>query len=108
MEPPVDDTVRVSPQEMRNLFNSSGYYQRVLAGEFTTKLVRDKVPLRLPPSEPAETKSQNVYYYDENGVFVALVHQYLRPDGTIGASGRPDPKKLYLNGHMYKLIPENR
>ena len=27
---------------------------------------------------------------------MAVVHQYLRVDGTLGASGRPDPKVLYL------------
>jgi hypothetical protein len=25
---------------------------------------------------------------------MAIVHQYLRPDGTLGASGLPDPKWL--------------
>jgi hypothetical protein len=36
---------------------------------------------------------------------VARVHQYLRPDGTIGGSGRPDPKKvLYLYQGILYLI----
>ena len=34
---------------------------------------------------------------------VAGVHQYLRRDGTIGASGRPDPKELFVNGTLYIL-----
>ncbi len=35
---------------------------------------------------------------------VALVHQYLRPDGRIGASGMPDPKWLLGEGEI--LVPE--
>ena len=31
--------------------------------------------------------------------------KYLRPDGTIGASGRPDPKALIVEGVMYVLDP---
>lgn len=26
------------------------------------------------------------------GVEIARAHRYLRPDGTLGASGKPDPK----------------
>ena len=31
---------------------------------------------------------------------VALVHQYRRPEGQIGASGLPDPKRLLLDGKV--------
>ncbi|MCY4437144.1 MAG: hypothetical protein OXE05_07405 [Chloroflexi bacterium] len=40
-----------------------------------------------------------IYYEDlqgENLRPVALVHQYLQPDGKVGGSGRPDPKWLRL------------
>jgi hypothetical protein len=30
-----------------------------------------------------------------------LVHQFLRPDGTIGASGLPDPKMMLKDGIEY-------
>ncbi len=35
---------------------------------------------------------------------IARVHQYLRTDGTIGASGKPDPKRLYADGKLYRLV----
>ncbi len=57
-----------------------------------------------PPSSPAEppgTRSQMVAYLDAAGQRIALVHQYLRPDGTIGGSGRPDPKELFDDGILY-------
>ena len=32
---------------------------------------------------------------------VALAHRYLKPDGTIGGSGRPDPKLVLQDGILY-------
>lgn len=32
---------------------------------------------------------------------VALVHRYARPDGTIGATGRADPKELLVEGERW-------
>ncbi len=34
---------------------------------------------------------------------VARVHQYLRLDGRLGASGLPDPKRILENGVLYRL-----
>lgn len=51
-------------------------------------------------SEPEGTLSQIVAYEDSSNRIV-LVHRYLRPDGTIGASGRPDPKELFEDGILY-------
>jgi hypothetical protein len=44
-----------------------------------------------------------VAYYDGQGDEIARVHQYLRPDGTLGAAGRPDPKRIFENGVLYRL-----
>jgi hypothetical protein len=43
-------------------------------------------------------------YDDASGVMVAVVHQYLRPDGSLGASGLPDPKRLLVNGILYIVV----
>lgn len=42
-----------------------------------------------------------ISYLDTNGQEVARVHQYLQPDGTLGASGKPDPKRLLQGGVLY-------
>jgi hypothetical protein len=34
---------------------------------------------------------------------VATAHRYLLPDGTIGASGKPDPKSMKHDGNFYIL-----
>jgi hypothetical protein len=44
-----------------------------------------------------------VSYYDSAGNEIARVHQYLRRDGKIGLSGKPDPKRLFENGVLYRI-----
>ena len=34
---------------------------------------------------------------------VALVHQYRRKEGSLGVSGRPDPKRLFTSGKIIAL-----
>lgn len=48
--------------------------------------------------------SQRVEYWEADQgalVKVAVVHRYLRPDGTLGASGKPDPKRVLHAGVVY-------
>lgn len=40
-------------------------------------------------------------YYDDLGQ-VAVVHQIRSPDGSLGASGKPDPKYLRLDDMILK------
>lgn len=53
---------------------------------------------------PPGTRSQIIRYVDDDGAFVALIHQYLLPDGTLGASGRPDPKRLRVGNEIWVAI----
>ena len=87
---------------IRRLFNESQYPDTIARGLLTPKLLRDDV-LKEPGErgEPPGTRGQLVRYSDHNGRWVVEVFQYLRPDGTIGASGRPDPKRLRLGGKIY-------
>lgn len=48
-------------------------------------------------NQPPGTRSQMISYRDASDKEIARVHQYLKPDGTLGASGRPDPKRLLIN-----------
>ncbi len=52
------------------------------------------------------TQRQMIRYLDPQGNPVVEVFQYLRADGTLGASGMPDPKRLWLNNEI--LIAERR
>jgi hypothetical protein len=68
-----------------------------------TYVKRNSVPATPPQGEPPNTKSQIIYYYDHENNPVAIVHQYLRPNGTIGASGLPDPKRLFIDGKIISV-----
>ncbi len=37
-------------------------------------------------------------YYDHENNLVAIVFIYRKPDGTLGASGKPSPKGLLIDG----------
>jgi hypothetical protein len=88
---------------MRRRFNRGRYYERVSTGELTAIVRRDSTPARTKANEPAGTHSQEVSYLDAANQEVARVHQYIRAQGDVGASGLPDPKRLFENGILYRL-----
>ena len=46
---------------------------------------------------------QFLEYIDKKGQWHAQAYQYLRPDGTLGASGKPDPKRIRKDGKIWAL-----
>jgi hypothetical protein len=94
---------RIPATEMQKMFNEGGYWDKAKSGEFTTVTIDDRHPSLTAANEPFCTFSQMVSYRDASGNEVARVHQYLRQDGTIGASGKPDPKRLFSSGELYRL-----
>jgi hypothetical protein len=89
---------------MRRIFNGSGYFEMTRKGEIEAKVTRDKHPPWIAAWVPFCTYSQEVSYRRKDGCEVARVHQYLRPDGTLGASGLPDPKRLLMGDVKYRLL----
>jgi hypothetical protein len=98
--------VVVPKRTIRSIFNQNQYWNRARGPnrEFNQKLRRDK-PAPYSSNEPRGTRSQMVMYINSVGQMVALVHQYLRPDGRLGGKGRPDPKILIHAGVETGLIP---
>jgi hypothetical protein len=92
----------VSATELRAMFNAGRYWQRAQTGELREVIVRDGHPSAPKATEPFCTRSQTIIYIDSGGRRIAVVHQYLRQDGTLGASGAPDPKKLWRDGVVYE------
>lgn len=92
---------------MRQRFNKAQFVERVNAGALTSTTLEDRHPSLPGANEPFCTRSQMISYRDPDGNELARAHQYLRPDGTIGASGRPDPKRLYEKGILYGLIKKS-
>jgi hypothetical protein len=95
--------VRIPVEKMRDLFNDGRYWERVTNSELNTVILETRHPCLVAAAEPFCTQSQMISYRGQDGNEVARVHQYLRPDGTIGASGRPDPKRLFQDGILYRL-----
>ena len=88
---------------MRKLFNDNRLWERLQEGEFTSIVLQSRAA-PATAGEPAGTLSQMVSYRDSESYEIARVHQYVRPDRSIGAKGRPDPKRLFLDGVLYRLV----
>jgi hypothetical protein len=88
------------------MFNDGRYLERLQSGEFTELPRRDKHPAPAKANQPFCTRSQMISYLDLAGYRVANVHRYLRPDGTLGGSGLPDPKALQVNDVLYYVPVE--
>ena len=93
---------RVTPEEMCRRFNEGGYWEQVKAGELVQHLLETRLSILLTP-EVVPIQSQLLSYRTLDGEEVARVHQFIRPDGTLAASGLPDPKRLVEGGVMYRL-----
>jgi len=79
--------------ELRELFDYENYWERAQRGEFHKVVISSHVPDA--PKEPIGTESQMISIRRGDGFEVARAHAYIRPDKTIGASGKPDPKIVY-------------
>jgi hypothetical protein len=85
------------------MFNEGNYWDRALYGDLHQAPVADDHIQRKRSGQPPCTHSQLMAYQDEQGRQVAIVHQFRRPDGTLGGEGRPDPKLLLQEGVLYVL-----
>ena len=95
---------RVTDWELRDIFNNSGYLERKERCEFDVVILEQRHPAPPLAGEPVCTWSRSYSYREKaTGEEVARVHQYDRPDGTIGLGGQPDPKRVLKDGVLYRL-----
>jgi hypothetical protein len=85
------------------MFNDGCFWEQAKSGKLRAVLMTEKHPSPQRSGHPFCTLSQTLAYFDEQDQEVARVHQYKLPDGTLGASGRPDPKRLLINGIIYQI-----
>jgi len=98
--------VRVSDAELRRIFNDN-YLALIDTQKIVAQVMRGagKHPAPAPAHEPYCTESQQVSYRDSaTGEELARAHRYVRPDGSLGASGMPDPKRVFLKGVWYRIV----
>ena len=79
---------------LRKMFNDAGMADRALYGDLYQTIEANGHPSPPLAGEPHCTRSQILAYRDGDGRAVARVHRYLRPDGRVGLSGRPDPREM--------------
>ena len=98
--------IYIGELKLRELFNSA-ILPRIEAGELLAFVMEDG-PAHPKYGQVPNTRSQMVAYYEPGksggsvlGPKVAVAHRYLKPDGTLGASGRPDPKTILFEGRLY-------
>lgn len=84
------------------MFNKSQFPDMIEEGKLKPVYLRNS-HLKEPETkhEPYCTHSQIIRYLDPAGQWIIEVHQYLRPDKTIGGSGKPDPKRLRIENVVF-------
>jgi hypothetical protein len=92
---------RVTKRELQLIFNHLQFYDRVRSGELTAEVKSENHPCPVEAGQPPCTWTQIVSYFDADNQEVARVHQYKLPNGSIGASGLPDPVRLLVDGCIY-------
>jgi hypothetical protein len=106
MVSPLALPTRIDIWEMRCRFNQGRYRERAQTGEL--KEIIKRVGQASPEvGQPQYTKSLEIRYIDLNNIEVATVQQFVRPDGTLGASGLPDPKRLFQDGIQYRCLKKH-
>ncbi len=74
-----------------------------------TMIVEDEshlTPASAKPGLPSCTLSQFITY-KRDGQELARAHQYKLRDGSIGGSGKPDPKRCVIQGKLYRAVSCN-
>ncbi len=110
----MNKAVRVSEAQVRILFEEERILERVLASQLRERVETSKPapPTKVylpghpgPTGEPfpAGTMSQLIGYYGPEGK-VAEAHRYLCPDGSLAASGMPDPKMVLKDDTWYVYV----
>jgi hypothetical protein len=103
---------RISEWDVRRLYNESEFKARFEKGEFQEVVDYEKIigedKAKTLRNTTAGTRSQYVLCIDKNGDTVLEVHRYLNPDGTLGGSGKNDPKRITIKGITYGKPKDNQ
>jgi len=96
---------RIPEAKLRKIFNDNLFWERAQIGEFIQITLEDRFA-PVESAQPPGTRSQSISYRTEDNFELARVHQYVLENGQIGASGRPDPKRILFGGILFRL-PKN-
>jgi hypothetical protein len=83
------------------MFDAEKFDDKIRNGHVTQRVASDHHPSAPKARVPYCTRSQLVQYLDGAGTELATAHRYLQPDGSLGTSGKPDPKRMLKDGRLY-------
>jgi hypothetical protein len=91
--------IKVTCAELQSKFNGNegGYPGQV--DSLRRECIYDQ-PAHAKSRQPPDTRSK-LYKYFDGSTPVMWLHCFERPDGTLGGSGRMDPKRLFIRGEYY-------
>ncbi|MYJ22650.1 MAG: hypothetical protein F4101_04565 [Nitrospira sp. SB0673_bin_12] len=112
MAPPDPPVRNVSASRLRQLFNESQYPELIRHNLLKREVIKSR-PLDakalLETGFPAGTLTETITYSDSaRKMYYLKIHQYVLPDGTLGGSGMPDPKVIWLGGIAYCMESPSR
>jgi len=91
-DPPQERVEEVDADTLRRLFSMGEFEERAKAGILTTRVrAGSEHPAPSHLGAPPGTVSHMLQYFEPNGRIVAMAHEYVLPDGSVGASGKRDP-----------------
>ena len=97
------EIIYTSPDEVRAIFNTY-VLPRIPSGDVAQMIQSSNVPS--PSSgQPRGTRSERIVYFD-GGQLIAVAHRFVAPDGSIGGSGRPDPKAVRFGNEWLIAGPD--
>ena len=94
----------IDERNIQTLFNNSEYPEFIRSGRLKQTLLK-RSHMQNPDLRqgPHCTHSESHLYTSDDGEYLVVVHQYVKPDGMLGASGKPDPKRMKLEGLIYAV-----
>jgi len=99
----------VEAEILREKYNTSKYVKMIDEGLMQFEMLNDNhLNAPEPFKGPYCTRSQTLRYKNNDGTIAVELHRYLRPDGTFGASGRPEPKRLSVEDELWAIPAKRR
>jgi hypothetical protein len=95
--------VRLCPEHLCEIFWSERLLERSEEGEWAKKKRRESPVDFVDYNGKHCIATQEWSWIDRDNIERVRVHQYLTDDRQIGASGFPDPKRIFLRDRMYRL-----
>ena len=94
--------VKISEAELQAKYNAGKIPAGLKKGVYHLEELKGR-PAPAHLNMPEGTRSVLFDIKNNNGVVLAKVHAYVRPDGTYDASGKLDPKALLFGTTLFHL-----